>query len=65
MKRFEYKVIKFDGKGILGGKVDMQDMEQKMNAPGQEGWEAVSVFDTNEAYGSTRWVIATFKRELS
>ncbi len=37
-------------------------MNAEFDQLGQEGWELVSVFDTNSAYGESRWIVATFKR---
>ena len=38
------------------------ELDKYMNTLGAEGWELVSAFDTNEAYGASRDVIAIFKR---
>ncbi len=62
MRQFEYKLLKYDAKGLLGGKVDLPQMNAEFDQLGQEGWELVSVFDTNSAYGESRWIVATFKR---
>jgi hypothetical protein len=34
-----------------------------MNTLGEAGWELVTGFDTNIAYGQTRDVVVIFKRE--
>ncbi len=60
--KWEYKTIKLRATGLLGGKVDEVEFDRTMNALGQEGWELTAAFDTNEAYGSTRDVVAVFKR---
>lgn len=62
--KWEYKVIKLDAAGpwINQGKVDEAVLETEMNRLGSQGWELVSAFDTNRGGGSTRDVIAVFKR---
>ncbi|MDB4662189.1 DUF4177 domain-containing protein [Verrucomicrobiales bacterium] len=62
MQPYEYRIIKFDGKGMLGGILDLPDVESEFNQMGESGWELVPMLDTNDAYGSTKWVVATFKR---
>jgi hypothetical protein len=37
-------------------------MDIEFNRLGRDGWELVSIFDTNAGDGTTRWIIATFKR---
>lgn len=64
MKRFEYQIKKFDGKGLWGGKLMLPEIVEELNQLGRDGWEMVSMMDTNSAYGETRWVIATLKREV-
>jgi hypothetical protein len=47
---------------VLGGKIDGQKLNNRLNELGAEGWELVSVFDTNMLEGKTRDVIAILKR---
>jgi hypothetical protein len=61
MTRWEYKTIKLATTGFSGGKLDTDVFENLLNGLGREGWELVSAFDTNQAYGSTRDVVAVFK----
>jgi len=42
--------------------LDLPDVESEFNQMGESGWELVPMLDTNDAYGSTKWVVATFKR---
>ena len=62
MKRYEYQLKKYDGKGLLGGKFDLAEVEAEFNKMGNEGWDLISIMDTSQELGSTRWIIATFKR---
>ncbi len=60
--RWEYKTIKLDAKGFLGGKFNEGELDAFMNDLGADGWELVTAFDTNTTYGQTRDVVAIFKR---
>lgn len=60
--QWEYKTLEFDSKGFVGGVLDITRFDESLNAAGRDGWELVSVFTTNQAYGSSRKVIAVFKR---
>ncbi|WP_283609660.1 DUF4177 domain-containing protein [Faecalispora anaeroviscerum] len=64
MDRFEYKTLFTDAKGFLGGKVDENEFQRKLNEFGAQGWELVSSVSANQSYGSTRWIISTFKRKI-
>jgi len=60
--KWEYKTITVGSGGFLGGKVDVEEFDGKLNRLGELGWELVSVMDTNQGHGATRLVVATFKR---
>jgi hypothetical protein len=62
MQKFEYQLQKYDASGFLGGKVDLDQMDIEFNRLGRDGWELVSIFDTNAGHGESRWIVATFKR---
>jgi hypothetical protein len=62
--KWEYRTIKTDTKGFAGGKFDQQEFEQLMNELGQQGWELVSAFDTNQTHGASRHVVAILKRPI-
>jgi hypothetical protein len=60
---WEYKTIKLATTGFwLGGKLDEKKFDQMLNELGHERWELVSAFDTNQAHGASRDVVAVFKR---
>lgn len=65
MQRWEYKTIKVDAKGILGGVVDMAAFDALLNDLGAQGWNLVSTFDTNMIHGASREIVAVFKREAT
>jgi len=61
--RFEYLTIKFATAGFFaGGDLDGDAFNARLNEMGNEGWELVSVFDTNMLHGRTRDVVAVLKR---
>ncbi len=49
----------------MGGKLDEVEFDRMINELGMQGWELTTAFDTNEGYGSTRDVVAIFKRQKS
>jgi hypothetical protein len=61
--KWEYKTIKLGTHGFMGGIFDERQLEDMMNSLGEAGWELVTGFDTNQAYGQTRDVVVIFKRE--
>jgi len=63
--KWEYKTIKVDTKGFIGGKLDEANLDQKMNALGDDGWELVAAFDTNAEGGVSRHVVCILKRPKS
>jgi hypothetical protein len=61
--QWEYQTIMMGTSGFwLGGKLDGQAFTRRLNELGKQGWELVSVFGTNQAYGTTRGVFAVLKR---
>jgi hypothetical protein len=61
---WEYRSLKFQAKGFfVGGRVDIAQLDTELNQLGAQGWELVSVFDSNMAiHGATREIVATLKR---
>jgi len=63
--KWEYLTVMFKATGFwLGGKLDGDAFNAKINELGEQGWELVSVFDTNMSRGETRDVVAVFKRSI-
>jgi hypothetical protein len=62
MQTWEYRTIKVDTKGMLGGILDTTAFDALLNQLGTDGWELVAAFDTNQSYGASREAIAVFKR---
>lgn len=63
MEKWEYKTIKVELKGFLGGILKTEDFDYELNRLGEQGWELVSCFSTNAAEGYSRDAIAVFKRK--
>ena len=65
MKKFEYKLLDVVAKGwFYGGKIDNQELTNKLNELGREGWEVVSSADLNMRNGESRSLIVILKREI-
>ena len=64
--KWDYLTVKFTTSGwFLGGILDGEKFNDRLNQLGQEGWELVCVFDTNMAEGQTRDVVAVLKRPMT
>lgn len=63
MQKWEYKTVKIETKGFLGGIVDTNVLDALLNQYGQQGWNLMSVFDTNSYQGASREIVVVFKRE--
>ncbi len=64
MEKWEYKTVTFEAKGFMGGTLDTDNFDEKLNEQGRQGWEVVSCFDTNYAQGGTRYVYVLMKRRV-
>ena len=67
MKKFEYRVLDVATEGFWsgGGKIDAQQLTDKLNELGQDGWEVASSVDLNMAQGQSRSIIVMLKREIN
>ena len=63
--KWEYKTLKVEPKGLMGGKVDEAQLDRVMNEFGAQGWELATAFGTDVAGGGTRDVVLIFKRPKS
>lgn len=59
---WEYRTLKFETTGFLGGILDTEEFTSKLNEMGRNDWELVSAFDTNQAQGKSREIVAVFKK---
>ena len=64
--KWEYATVVVETSGwFITGKIDGKTFNDKLNEFGEQGWELVSVYDTNFANGGTGDVIAVFKRPMA
>jgi hypothetical protein len=61
-QRWEYRTIKLNTKGMMGGVLDTAAFDAMLNQLGNDGWELIAAFDTNQSYGASREAVAVFKR---
>lgn len=59
---WQYTTISMEAYGWMGGKIDGDQLTNRLNELGAQGWELVSIFDTNMSEGRTRDVFAVLKR---
>ncbi|GAB3262989.1 hypothetical protein GCM10027347_29200 [Larkinella harenae] len=65
MKKFEYRMLQVPVGGFWGGKIDNQELLDKLNELGSEGWEIASSLSTNRYEGQTHSAFIILKRELT
>jgi len=62
--QWEYRTVKFPASGgFLGGRIDTASFNSRLNELGEQGWELMSAFATNQGYGWSREILAVLKRE--
>ena len=62
MGKYEYKVVNYDPQAFFGGSVKVNQIENQLNLPGNDGWEMVSCTSSNQSYGSTKSLVCIFKK---
>jgi len=63
-KMWEFKTLRTSATGgFLGGKFDETALDVKLNAMGEQRWELVAAFTTNQGYGQSREIVTIFRRE--
>ena len=63
---WEYRTFLWETrKGLLGGKIDRQGLEDQLNQVGGDGWELVSASTPTMDGGSTRNLVLILKRPLA
>ena len=66
MDQFEYQIITVASSGwFSSGDVDYALLQRRMNELGREGWELVSVEDTNRHDGGTKDLVLFMKRRIA
>lgn len=65
MNLFEYKILDVPTKfSWSGGKMNVQELADKLNDLGRQGWEVVNTIDTNMYQGASRGLIIILKKSL-
>ena len=63
MQKWEYRTEKMGvGGWLISGILDTSAFDSMLNSLGDQGWELISAFDTNQTQGASRKAIAVFKR---
>ncbi|MFA6617956.1 MAG: DUF4177 domain-containing protein [Candidatus Neomarinimicrobiota bacterium] len=61
MTKWEYKFIEFDTWGTAGGRVKVDEVEEKLKELGSKGWELGATYSATDLSAS-RKIIYNFKR---
>jgi Domain of unknown function (DUF4177) len=64
VERWEYQVLHFDARGLFGPNLDIEQLQIRLNAAGNAGWELVAVSDLNAGRGATDQLLAILKRRV-
>ncbi len=64
MEKWEYRTIKVEPKGIMGGILDVEDFDYQLNKLGEQGWELVTSVPANYVGMMSFKVYYTFKRVI-
>lgn len=62
MQQFQYLTLRVRETGLIGKRVNPKKLTKSLNELGEEGWELVNSFETNEDEGETKDVFLIFKR---
>lgn len=63
--RWEYYTFMLEAEGwFIGGRLDPDRLRDELNRLGADGWELVSIFDTNAHEGVTREIHVVLKRPM-
>lgn len=61
--KFEYATLVMDtGPGLAAPRLNQQDLYDRLNEYGAEGWDLVTIFTVTRSDGLTDQVTAVFKR---
>lgn len=60
--RWEYKTITFKKRHFFSGSIDLETLNQQLDALGREGWELVSICP-NVFMGAPTGVVGVLKRQ--
>ena len=60
MGKYEYKVVNYDPQAFFGGSVKVNQIENQLNLPGNDGWEMVSCTSSNQSCGASKIIACMF-----
>ena len=63
MEKWEYRTLKIELSGFMGGVLKTDTFDETINEAGEEGLELVSCFATTGGQGYGREAVAVFKRK--
>jgi len=63
MKRYEYTTLDV-ATSFWSSKINAQELTDKLNDLGRNGWELTSTVDLNQTHGATKGLLLVLKREL-
>ena len=63
MECWQYQVVRFGSGDFLGGRIDADQLEAKLNFLGRSGWELVSIIDSIAPRDQSLEIVVTFKRK--
>lgn len=66
-QKWAYRTVSIEAefKGVFAkSKIDFEMLNEELNRLGEQGWELVSVVDTNLLKGETRDIVAFLKRPI-
>lgn len=63
MKKFEYRLLDINS-GFFSA-IDYQELTERLNGLGAQGWEVVAVVDTVFTRNQARGLLITLKREIA
>ncbi len=62
MTRWEYRTLKFEPAGWLGGKSDSSELQDYLNRLGDQCWEVTGIMETNTSPSYAKEVVILLKR---
>ncbi|AMJ65415.1 DUF4177 domain-containing protein [Hymenobacter sp. PAMC 26628] len=63
MKKFEYRLLDINS-GFFSA-IDYQELTERLNVLGAQGWEVVAVVETEFTRNQARGLLVTLKREIA
>lgn len=64
MEKFEYKVITYTGKGMLGATFNFEEIEATITGFGLNGWELTSVVNSMSTSNGKAVIVHYLKRKM-